>query len=117
MAKSKWNSPWPRANSNGTSVRPSAVAPPTRKPARVSPGQENSRRDGASRSRESIALSVSQSSPWPNGNHVQIIAATDLTPVILPFFEGPPVDSGVQISAVDLEETGYTTSARNLPRQ
>src|ERR1019366_621275 len=44
MAKSKSNSPSRRVNSNGTSARRSAVAPPRRKPARPSPGEENRRR-------------------------------------------------------------------------
>src|ERR1039457_4309955 len=39
MAKLKWSWLWPRASSYGTSVKPSAAAPPTRNPARPS-GQE-----------------------------------------------------------------------------
>jgi hypothetical protein len=48
---------------------------------------------------------------------VQIIATTSLNPVIDLFSKLQPVGCGAQISEVDLEETGYTTSARNLPRR
>src|ERR1039458_3706730 len=44
MAESKWNSRSPKANSFGTSAKRSAVAPPTKKPARPSP-EEEKRRD------------------------------------------------------------------------
>jgi len=37
MAKSKSRSPWPKASSSGTSEKPNADAPPTKKPAKPSP--------------------------------------------------------------------------------
>src|ERR1039458_1439856 len=44
MAESKWNSRSPKANSYGTSAKPNAAAPPTKKPAKPSP-EEEKRRD------------------------------------------------------------------------
>src|ERR1700674_2234739 len=126
MAKSKSNSPSPKANSNGTSARPNAAAPPTRKPARPSRGQESKRRvsvgTGAlpvQAERSSAAsvvtatLDTASRSAW---NDVQISAVGRRNPGKFPFSQAPAMDSGVQIYAVDLEETGYTTSIRNLPR-
>src|SRR5882762_1585019 len=116
MAKSKLNSPSPKANSNGTSARPNAAAPPTRKPARPSRGQENKRRDGAcplsgANTRPAFSiLAVAWRQSCANNCGDRLDAGRYSL-----FSKVQRVDSGVQISAVDLEKTGYTTSTRNLP--
>ena len=61
-------------------------------------GQENKRRDVPGNIRRDAACpltgantrsAVSHRSPWPAGNHVQIIAVTAVTLGIVPFSEGP----------------------------
>src|SRR6202521_2834215 len=126
MAKSKSNSPSPKANSNGTNARPSAAAPPTRKPARPSRVQESKRRTGVGTgalpvqaersSAASVVTAALDTASRSAGNDVQISAVGRRNPGKFPFSQAPAMDSGVQISAVDLEKTGYTTSTRNLPR-
>src|SRR6202790_3909497 len=126
MAKSKSNSPSPKANSNGTSARPNAAAPPTRKPARPSRSQESKRRTGVGTgalpvqaersSAASVVTAALDTASGSAGNDVQISAVGRRNPGKFPFSQAPAMDSGVQIYAVDLEHTGYTTSTRNLPR-
>src|ERR1700676_1377077 len=118
MAKSKSNSPSPKANSNGTNARPCAAGPPTRKPPRPSPVQESKRRAGGGTgalpvqaersSAASVVTAALDTASRSAGNDVQISAGGRRCPGKFPVSQAPALDSGVKIYAVDLEKTVYT---------